>query len=305
MMKILLIHQTFASPDDPGGTRHYELMVRASRAGWRPTAIASDLSYQSGKKYSAAACQKAGLDHDGVRVYRAYTYPALHRSFVWRILSFLSFMVMSFITAWRVGKVDIVMGTSPSLFQPLSAWMVAVLRRRPFLLEVRDLWPEFAIDMGVLRNPVIIFFARCLEMFLYGRATHLLVNSPAYRDYLIAKGVPAKKISFIANGVDPAAFDPGADGKAFRERHGLERKFVVVYAGALGLANDIKTVVDAGAFLDDLPDVQIVLVGDGKERSNLELQARSLGLRNITFAGAHPKKDMPEAIAAADVSTLR
>src|SRR6185437_9586418 len=99
-----------------------------------------------------------------------------------------------------------VMGTSPPIFQAVSAWLIAAIRRRPLLLEIRDLWPEFAIDMGVLRNRAIIFLSRRLERFLYARAAHLLVNSPAYRDYLIGKGISADRISFIANGVDPEMF---------------------------------------------------------------------------------------------------
>lgn len=300
-MKILLIHQTFASPDDPGGTRHYELLLRARKAGWQPMVVTSDKSYQSGKQLVDSSEKSTGKDYNGVRVYRAYIHPNLHRSFVWRVLAYLSFTWMSFLTAWRIGKVDVVMGTSPSLFQPLSAWMISLLRRKPFLLEIRDLWPEFAIDLGVLRNPILIWLARRLEMFLYARATHLLVNSPAYRDYLIAKGISPKKISFIANGVEPAAFDPAEVGERFRKQHQLDGRFVVVYAGALGLANDISTVVDAATLLKDLPNVRIVLIGDGKERQNLEAQVNSLHLTNVIFAGALPKKDIPEALAAADV----
>jgi glycosyltransferase involved in cell wall biosynthesis len=299
-MKILLIHQSFASPNDPGGTRHYELLLRAHQAGCQPTVVAGSLNYLTGQKADEGTSQ-ADENYDGVRVVRAYAHPTLHRSFIWRVLSFVSFMVMSFIAAWRIGKIDIVMGTSPPLFQPLSAWLIAVLRRRPFLLEIRDLWPEFAIDMGVLRNPLLIWLARRLEMFLYARASHLLVNSPAYRDYLIRKGISPSKISFIANGVDPAAFDPGADGKAFREQHDLVGKFVVLYAGALGIANDLTMVLNAASLLQDLPDVQFVLLGDGKERVNLEAQARSLQLQNVHFVGACPKKEVATVLAAADV----
>ncbi|MCC7087358.1 MAG: glycosyltransferase family 4 protein [Pirellulales bacterium] len=300
-MKILLIHQSFASPEDPGGTRHFELLLRARQAGCKPIVVAGALNYLTGKNASEITSWATEQNYDGVRVLRAYAYPALHRSFVWRVLSFISFMITSFVIAWRVGKIDVVMGTSPPLFQPISAWLISVLRRRPFLLEIRDLWPEFAIDMGVLRNPVLIWLARRLERFLYSRATHLLVNSPAYRDYLINKQVPPHKISFIANGVDPTVFDPTADGKEFRQRHDLLDKFVVLYAGALGVANDLTTVIDAASLLSHRPEVQFVFVGDGKERINLESKCRSLGLRNVSFTGAYPKKQMPAVLAAADV----
>lgn len=195
------------------------------------------------------------------------------------------------------------MGTSPPIFQAVSAWLVAALRRRPFLLEIRDLWPEFAIDMGVLKNPALIWLSRWLERFLYGRATHLLVNSPAYRDYLVERGVPAVKISLIANGVDPDMFDPAATGEALRQELGLNGQFVVTYAGALGLANDIPTLLRAAGRLRDYPGIHFLLVGDGKERPDLETLARQLRLPNVTFAGSRPKSDMPAILAASDACT--
>lgn len=102
------------------------------------------------------------------------------------------------------------MGTSPPIFQAITAWLVSRLRRRPFLLEIRDLWPDFAIDMGVLTNPALITLSRRLDAFLRARADHVLVNSPAYRDILVARGQRPDKISLIPNGVDPAMFDPAA-----------------------------------------------------------------------------------------------
>jgi glycosyltransferase involved in cell wall biosynthesis len=146
-----------------------------------------------------------------------------------------------------------------------------------------------------------------LESLLYAGATHILVNSPAYREYLINKGVPETKISLIANGVDPDMFDPDADGKRLRKEIGVEDKFVVTYAGALGLANDIPTILRAADRLRDLSYIHFLLVGDGKERSNLEAMARRLGLSNVSFVGSRPKSEMFEVLAASDacVATLK
>ncbi len=163
-------------------------------------------------------------------------------------------------------------GTSPPIFQAVSAWLVAVLRRRPFLFEIRDLWPEFAIGLGVLKNPLLIMLSRWLERFLYARATHILVNSPAYVDYFETLVIPETKISLIPNGVDADMFDPHADGRPIRDELALQDKFIVTYAGALGLANDIDTILQAAARLRDEPMIHFLLVGDGKERPNLESQ---------------------------------
>ncbi len=300
-MYVLLIHQVFVSPEEPGGTRHVELMSRVVQAGHRATIVASNLSYVTGEEFVSGRHWVTEQHVQGIRVLRSYTYPSLHRSFTWRAISFLSFMLTAVWAGWKAGKVDLVMGTSPPLFQTLSAWLIACMRRRPFLLEIRDLWPEFGIDLGILKNPVLIWIARRVEMFIYRRATHFLVNSPAYRDYLITKGVPRGKISFIANGVDPAAFRPDVDGRALRTEHGLEEKFVVTYAGALGISNDLGTLLHAAAELRDEHDIHFLIVGDGKERKNLDSLVEQLKLSNITFTGALPKRRMPEVLAASDV----
>lgn len=300
-MHLLIIHQAFASPDEPGGTRHYELARHLTELGHRVTIVASGLSYLTGKS-AVTSREEAGTQGiKGLRILRVYTIPSLHRSFVWRVVSFLTFMVTSLLGGLRASPVDLVMGTSPPLFQALSAWAVALIRRRPFLLEIRDLWPEFAIDMGVLRSRTLIAMSRRIERFLYARATHIVVNSPAYREYLRGKGVPETKISLIANGADPDMFDPAALGEGIRREFSLNGSFLVTYAGALGLANDIPTILRAADMLRDDPRIHILLVGDGKERANLELFALKQHLSNVTFAGARPKSQMREFLAAADV----
>jgi glycosyltransferase involved in cell wall biosynthesis len=300
-MRMLLIHQAFTSGDEPGGTRHYELARHLQRAGHTFTIVASDISYLTGQ---SAVARRGLFTHqildDGIQVLRAYTYPALHRSFVWRVFSFLSFMATSLWAGLQAGPVDLVMGTSPPIFQAVSAWLVARRRGKPFLLEIRDLWPEFAIDMGILTNPLLIALSRWLERFLYARADHILVNSPAYRDYMLARGVPPEKVSLISNGVDSDMFDPQGDGAAQRGAWGLTGRFVVTYAGALGLANDIPTILRAAARLQERSDVHFLLVGDGKERRILEAQAQELGLNNVTFTGAYPKTQIPAVLAASD-----
>lgn len=296
-MHVLLIHQAFVSPDDAGGTRHYELARRFVDGGQQFSIVASDLSYLSGKKCAADARVQ---DFDGVKVRRAWTYSALHRSFVWRVVSFLSFMISSVWTAMKVKNVDLVIGTSPPIFQAVSAWVISVVKWRPFLLEIRDLWPEFAVDMGVLKNPSLIWLARRLERFLYARANHLLVNSPAYRDYLINLGVPATKISFIANGVDPEMFQVEKTVGGLRDEFGLQDKFIVTYAGAMGMANNLEVVIEAATLLNDIPQVHFLFVGDGKDRAKLQDLARQRDVRNVTFTGSRPKSQMPSILAESD-----
>ena len=300
-MRILLINQSFVSPDEPGHTRHFEMAKFLRERGHELVIVASDVNYQTGQR----TIERKGLYSeqmiDGIQVLRTYIVPSLHRSYFWRIISFFSFMFSSVWIALLVKDVDLVMGTTPPIFQAVSAWFVALVKRKPFLLEVRDLWPEFAVNMGVLKNPIIIGLARWLENFLYARASHILVNSPAYERYIIEKGVSEKKVTFIPYGTDVEMFNPDVDGGRIRKGLGLEDKFTVVYAGALGQANDIFTVLRAAQRLRDESKICFVLFGDGKERAHLEREARLKNLTNVIFAGAHPKKEMPFVLASSDV----
>ena len=295
-MHILLIHQAFAALGEPGGTRHHELARWLARRGHRVTVLAGGVSYLTGDAAPLAA--REWTDDAGVHIRRCATYRAWHRSFFHRVLSFVSFMLSSFTAGLRVRQVDVVWGTTPPLFQGVTAWLLARLKRAAFVFEVRDLWPAFAVAVGVLRNRLLIRLSERLERFLYRRADRLVVNSPGYLEHVRTRG--AQRVDLVPNGVDVTMFDPEATGAAFRTAHGLEGKFIALYAGALGLSNDLGVVLVAAAGLGDETGIAIVLLGDGKERPALEAQARELGLRNVHFIPAVPKDEMDQALAAAD-----
>ena len=302
-MKILLINQSFVSPEEPGHTRHFEMAQYLRQHGHELVIVGSDINYQTGRQTTKRRriFENVEQNMDGIRILRAYVYPSLHRSYFWRIVSFVSFMFSSVWTALQVRDVDLVMGTTPPIFQAVSSWVVSLVRRKPYLLEVRDLWPEFGIGMGVLKNPVIIAMSRWLENFLYARATHILVNSPAYRKYLLEKGIPEWKVTFIPYGTDVEMFNPNVDGTEIRKKLGVDDKFVVLYAGALGAANDIYTILRAADRLRNESKISFVLFGDGKERVNIEQEVRRKNLGNVLLAGVYPKKEMPFVLASSDV----
>jgi glycosyltransferase involved in cell wall biosynthesis len=296
---ILLIHQAFAALDEPGGTRHHELARHLVQRGHRVTIIASPVSYLTGKTRSRRShWVERQSDGPNITILRAYTYPALHRSFVHRIFSFLSFMVSSFLLGLGVRSVDLVWGTSPPIFQGITAWLLSRLKRIPFLFEVRDLWPAFAVAVGVLRQPLLIRLSEWLERFLYKRAKVVVVNSPGYIDHVRQRG--AKRVELVPNGAESAMFNPQDDGLAFRQQHDLEGKFIALYAGAHGLSNDLGVVLQAAQQLLDQPKILIVLLGDGQEKPRLVEKAQELGLTNLRFLPPVSKTEMPAALAAAD-----
>ncbi len=295
-MHFLLIHQAFAAINEPGGTRHHELALYLARQGHRVTIIASPVSYLTGKTTDTSV---ADTRNDRITIIRPPVYKALHRSFVHRILNFLSFMVTSFWSGLRVKDVDLVWGTSPPIFQGITAWTLARLKGVPFLFEVRDLWPAFAIAVGILKNKNLIWASEALERFLYRSADQIVINSPGFTNYVASRG--AKVVKLVPNGSDVRMFQPENDGSGFRQEHQIEGKYIALYAGAHGMSNDLGVVLEAADHLRDVENLAIVLLGDGKEKPGLQRRADELDLENVLFIPAVPKNQMADALAAADV----
>jgi len=295
-MHILLIHQAFAALGEPGGTRHHEMARRLCEDGHRVTIITSQISYLTGQKVMGS---REVTDDAGVVIRRAYTYRGYHRSFFHRVFSFISFMASSFFSGLQVRGVDVVWGTSPPIFQGVTAWLLARLKRAAFLFEVRDLWPYFAIAVGVLRQPLLIRLSQWLERWLYRKADQVVVNSPGYVEHVRARG--ARDVALIPNGVDTEMFDPALNGDAFRQAHALGGKFIALYAGAHGMSNDLDVVLDAAEKLSGRDDIAIVLLGDGKEKERLQVEAGARELGNVLFLDPVSKASIPSVLAAADV----
>jgi len=295
-MKILIVHQNFVDHKHPGGTRHLDIAKCLVEKGHEVTIVASNVDYLSGTRIEGPKVEM----HEGVKIVRANALPTVQKSILWRLISYLSFIPSSLLFAFRHGKADIVMGTTPPIFQLPATWLVAKLRRAPFVLEVLDLWPEFAIGMGVLKNRYLIWMARKVEWFFYRVSKQLVGNSPAYRDYLIEGGIAAERVTFIPMGVDLTLFDPESRGETMRNRFNLGDKFVVTYAGAHGISNDLDTVLEAATHTQDDPDIHYLFVGGGNEKPRLAAKAKELHLTNVTFGGTVPKNEVGDVLAASN-----
>jgi glycosyltransferase involved in cell wall biosynthesis len=298
-MHILLVHQAFASLDEPGGTRHHELARYLADHGHRVTIITSPVSYLTGSELPQAVAAESVSDA-GVRILRTRGRQSLHTSFVRRTLAFIRFMAESFFLGLKVREVNIVWGTSPPIFQGITAWLLGRWKKVPLLFEVRDLWPQFAIAIGVLKNPLLICLSQWLEKNLYTAADVVVVNSPGFVDHVRQHG--ARRVELVPNGADPRMFDPADDGQAFRIANRLEGNFIILYAGAHGISNDLGVVLEAAGILQRQAagNIHFVFLGDGKEKASLVQLARGNGLENVLFLPPAPKSGMAQALAAAD-----
>lgn len=279
--------------------------------GHQVTVLCGMLNYVTGKipdKYR-------GLKHHhseyepGLDVLRCHVSSEYYSGFVGRLRAYFSFVWYGFRgvqTKLKGRHYDVVVATSPPLFIGLVAWAAGRLKRAPYVFEVRDLWPESAIDTGVLKNRLIIVAAFWLEAFIYRHAFMINVLTPAFRDKLISvKGVPATKITFIPNACDFSITEPllqTFDRAAFRTARGWENSFVITYVGVHGVANHLVQLLDAAQRLAD-SNVRIVLIGDGAQKSALVQDATKRNLRNVEFIEAMPKREVMKFILASDVGT--
>lgn len=298
-MHILLIHQAFASIDEPGGTRHHEIARSLAEMDHKVTVLTGQVSYLTGEPVANKDREEREIFEDGVEIHRVYSYSEWHRSFLHRIFSFVSFMISSFAAGLRTKQIDVVWGTTPPLFQGLTAWILARLKGAGFIFEVRDLWPKFAVAVGVLRNPILIRLSESLERFLYGRADRVVINSPGFRDHVVERG--AHSVELIPNGVDVEMFSDSFKSDLLKKDVGPSGKFIVLYAGAHGEANDLEVVLEAASSLVENKEIVFIFIGDGKEKSSLIDKASELRLDNVEFYPPVPKVEMPGVLASADV----
>jgi glycosyltransferase involved in cell wall biosynthesis len=232
---------------------------------------------------------------DGIRVLRCWLYAVANRGVRRRGLDHLSFMLTSVAFGLpRLGAVDVVIASSPTLFSAVSAWLMARLRRVPFVLEVRDLWPEAIVGLGLMRPGPAVRGLELLALFLYRQAARIVVVTEGFRDHLVHQGVAPEKVEVIPNGADTRLFSPATDGAATR----ADGPFTVAYIGSHGLSHGLGAVLDAAAAQ---PDVTYLLVGDGADRDRLVAERDRRHLSNVVMRPSVGKADVPGLYAAADV----
>lgn len=240
------------------------------------------------------------------RISRVHPFPTDKANVPARALAFGGFTALASVVAELARpRPDVVLAMSPPLTLGLTGWLAARTFRVPFVFNVQDVFPDVAVELGVLRNPTVIKAASGLERFIYQRADAVTVLSDDLRDNLAGKlrgagrrNDPAK-IRVIPNFVDTARIAPNDRDNGYRREFGLEGKTVVMYAGNVGFSQSLDLVLTAAAALASEPDVVFVINGSGSARPELERQAR--GLANVRFVDLQPKDRLPEVLAAGDI----
>ncbi len=241
---------------------------------------------------------------DGINVVRTWLLPFPNRKPHERILNYSSFCASASIVGSFLSRPDVVIATSPQLLVGLAGWWIAKLKRVPFILEIRDLWPESLAAVGVGNaNSLLHRSIGKLAVFLYCRADQIVVVTPAFRERLIQNWqVPVEKISIVENGVETALFSPHNSDPQLRATLVAEKKFIVSFIGTLGLAHGLDTLIAAAERLQQqAPDVVFMLLGEGADRERIQALAESKQLTNICFVPQQPREKIPAYICASDV----
>jgi len=308
-MKILLIHQYFLEENDPGGSRFNEMTRTWSEQGHEITVLAGMMHPNKAEKREEYKRKHfVHKQHDKVSVWRCHVSESYNVNFSGRLWGYFSFV---FSSVWAglfktKDNYDFILVTSPPLFVGITAYILSLIKRIPFVFEIRDLWPESAIDTGVVTNRLIIKFAYWFESFIYRKAKLINVLTPAFKKALIEKkNVPEAKVIFIPNAADfnlsdeiLTSFNP----IAFRNEHNLTEHFVITYVGAHGVANHLIQLLDTAELLKDT-NVLFQLIGSGMQKPMLIEETKRRGLSNIKFIDAVPKKQVFKYIIASDLGT--
>jgi glycosyltransferase involved in cell wall biosynthesis len=302
-VRILIVHQYYVAPGEAGGSRFNEFAQAWARAGHDVVVVCGSLNYATGSvaPHLRRKWIWSGVE-DGIAVRRCHVPATYNKSYAGRMWAFFGFTLSSTVAAVRAPRPDIVIATSPPLTAGLTGWFAAKWHRRPWVFEIRDLWPESAVTTGVLHEgSVMTRLLYGIERFCCRHATGINVLTPAFRENLTSRGLAeASRIEMIPNGADLELFRPGDRHNDVRRALGWGDRFVALYAGAHGRANGLDTLIEAATLLQSDPNILLVTVGDGPERERLQAQATARHLTNLAFLGSHPKAEMPSIVQACD-----
>lgn len=305
-MRILFLTDNFPPESNAPATRTYEHSLEWVKKGHDVTIITGFPNFPNGKVfpgYKNSLIKKTFID--GIKVIRVWTYISANKGFIKRTLDYISFAFSSFILGLFI-KTDIIVATSPQFFSAISGRLLSFFKMRPWIMEVRDLWPESIYAVGAMdKNNIIFKILEWIELKLYISAKKIIVVTETFKKIIASKGIDNDKIFVHKNGIDLVKYKPQLKNQKLLKRLGLVDKKIFAYIGTHGMAHGLSFIVNS---LPDvykkIPNVMFLFIGDGAEKENLLSQAKSLNLKNITFLSSVPKNEIIKYISIIDVALV-
>ena len=303
-MHVTFFSHYFPPEGNAPAMRTHNNCKRWVEQGHRVTVITGVPSVPTGvvyEGYKNKLFQRENID--GIEVIRVWTYLAANKGTMLRIVNFISYLISTVLVSLFLKRPDIIIATSPQFFCGWAGLIAGKLLRRPFILEIRDIWPDSIIAVGAMKNQSIIRLLEIMENRLYSWSESIVTVGEGYQKELIGKGVESKKISIIPNGLDHEQFSPREPDQSMIEKYNLQSKFVCSYVGTIGMACGLDVVIRAGEILREKGNENIVflLVGEGAFRNNLQSEAERLELKNVIYTGRLDKQLIPNILSISDV----
>ena len=304
-MNILFLSHYFPPEVNAPATRTYEHCRQWVKDGHAVTVVTCAPNHPQGRIYAGYRNRFFHREvQDGIHVVRIWTYVTANEGFLKRTLNYVSYMVSAIAVALFLPKTDVVLSTSPQFFNGLAGYFVSRLRRTPWILEIRDLWPESILAVGAIKNHTIIRMLERVELFAYRKADRIVPVTDSFKDYMLKKGITSEKIVVVKNGVDLGQYTPLEGINPVAQELGLQGKFVVSYFGTHGMAHHLETILHAAQELISCKNIVFLFVGDGAERHRLVSLRDAMGLGNVIMLDQQPKSRMRAFWALSDVSLV-
>lgn len=302
-MRILFITDNFPPEVNAPASRTFEHCKEWVKKGDKVTVITCAPNFPKGKVYKGyknKLFQKEEME--GIEVIRVWSFISANEGFVKRIIDFMSFAFMAF-WAGLFKKSDVIIGTSPQFFTTWTAETLSFFKRRPWVFELRDLWPESIRAVGAISGDSKIFkMLEKIELRLYRRSSRIISVTNSFKENLISRGINGDKIRVVRNGANRERFSRRKRHLEWEKKLGLKNKFVVGYVGTHGMAHKLDFIIKS--WPKEQNDLHLVLMGDGAEKTKLQELAKSLDILNITFLESMSKNDVPDILSLMDVSLV-
>jgi len=302
-LKLLFITDNFPPEVNAPATRTFEHCQLWVREGAEVTVLTCVPNFPQGKVYPGYKNKPFQIEYlDGIKVIRVWSYMSANEGFLKRIIDYFSFAILSTIAGLFI-KTDIIVATSPQFFAAAAGRWLSFLKRKPWIMEVRDLWPESIKNVGVLNDGMILSFFEWWEKRLYLTARRIVVVTDSFKDYIIKRGIKAEKIYVIKNGANPQLFAPRPKNPELIEKLHLQGKFVISYIGTHGMAHKLDFIFHCASKIKN-PVFHFLFIGAGAEKNNLLRLKEEMKLDNVTMIDPVPKDDVPDYLSCTDISLI-
>lgn len=303
-MRILFLTDNFPPEVNAPASRTYDHVREWKKAGHDITVITCAPNFPKGKVYDGYKNKLYQTEMmDGIKVVRVWTYIAENKGFLKRTLDYISFSVSSFI-AGLFQKADIIIATSPQFFTALSGRTLSFWKRTPWIMEVRDLWPESIKTVGAMNDNAFIRYFEWEEKRCYKSAKKIIVVTDSFKRTLVSRGIPAEKIAVVKNGANRELFKPMPKDEKLIDQFGLRGKKIIGYIGTHGMAHKLDFILQCAKNMQGKNNYHFLLIGSGAEKERLLKMKENERIENVTMLDSVPKTEVSKYISILDLSLI-